>query len=457
MQSRVLRRAATLASIALLLTTIAAHAETVTADGDLLTPGVQGTRYLGTASPGQDLRFDVDFILTCSGTSHINAGQSIRLSPGVITVPAGGSFGVSSLTFAPPAGWPVDGAECPTDLAPVTSPPLHMIVTAPTDPGVGYRYSFTWNRSLVPSSTGDAGVIEAAATTLVFTLDVVDNTPPTLNLPADSTVEGSVTGGAPAAYTVSATDAEDAVAPTPTCSPSVGSLLPLGTTTVTCSVTDGGGLTTTGSFAITVVDTTAPVMPNVADFEVTTLDPTGTTLSYGFFPSFYELVDPSPTIDCLPADGSWIPVGTTTVTCTATDHSGNSSQMSFHVTVNYVPPVSWTAVWGEPVPTFRDVFVANPGRAVPIKVEIFADGVEQTSGHALLTVTPCEGTGEFGLALDRDTDRWTGKLDTSLLAGPGCYTATVSLDGNVAGSFRMDLRGTAPASTPTSPKARANR
>ena len=41
----------------------------------------------------------------------------------------------------------------------------------------------------------------------------------------------------------------------------------------------------------------------------------------------------------------------------------------------------------------------------------------------------------------QDGGRWVGHLDTSMLGGPGCFMSTASLDGNVAGSFRIDLRG----------------
>lgn len=61
----------------------------------------------------------------------------------------------------------------------------------------------------------------------------------------------------------------------------------------------------------------------------------------------------------------------------------------------------------------------------------------------LLSVVGCDGAPTFLVPLSWDNGRWTGKLDTSRLAGPGCYRATVSLDGNAAGSFRLELRGDA--------------
>lgn len=44
-------------------------------------------------------------------------------------------------------------------------------------------------------------------------------------------------------------------------------------------------------------------------------------------------VDPHPTVSCTPASGSTFLIGTTTVTCTATDASGNKATGSFQVVV----------------------------------------------------------------------------------------------------------------------------
>ena len=46
-----------------------------------------------------------------------------------------------------------------------------------------------------------------------------------------------------------------------------------------------------------------------------------------------DAVDPSPSVSCNPASGSFFLIRTTTVKCTATDATGNASNGSFNVTV----------------------------------------------------------------------------------------------------------------------------
>jgi len=361
-------------------------------------------------------------------------------------VPDDGAATVTGTTIGPvPDDWTPAGEGCPSPAPtlPANGPSL-VTLRMPTTPGNDYEFTLEWSRT---GTTGLTGM-----STITFQVDVVPNTPPKLSLPADLTVEATSAAGATVTYSASATDAEDATAPTPTCSPASGSTFPLGTATVNCTVTDGGGLTDKGSFKVTVQDTTAPVMPNVADFELTTTDPTGTMLEYGYV-SLVEAVDPSPTVVCLPASGSKIPVGTTTVTCTATDASGNSSTRTFHVTVVYAPLMTWSAVWGEPVATTGDTFATNTSRTIPVKVEILADGVERSSGSAVLSVVSCAGGTPMTMPLNWDGNRWSGHLDASSLGGPGCYRVTASLDGNAAGSFRLDIRGGAtPSAKPAKTK-----
>jgi hypothetical protein len=277
-------------------------------------------------------------------------------------------------------------------------------------------------------------------------VDVVSNTPPTITVPDDFTIEGDTTGGWTAAFVVGATDAEDSPDPSPTCSAAIGDVLPLGTTTVSCSVTDSGKLSASDSFDVTVVDTTAPALTVPGSASVTTSDPGGTAVTYGFATAS-DIVDSSPTVGCTPASGSVFPVGTTTVTCTASDDRGNSSSGTVQVTVDYVPVHSATAAWGEPVAGTDLTFSANRGRTLPIKVTLAVDGVVRTSGTASLRLVPCgSSTAELTQALSYGGGRWNASLDTSRLGG-SCYQVVARIDGLDAGSFRLDLRGAEATST----------
>ncbi|NJD28362.1 MAG: HYR domain-containing protein [Chloroflexi bacterium] len=129
------------------------------------------------------------------------------------------------------------------------------------------------------------------------------NTPPTLDLPDPITAEATSPAGAPVSFSVAATDAEDDPDPTAACDHASGSTFALGTTTVTCSVTDADGSTTNGSFTVTVVDTTAPSV---------TISTTETAGSSGWFNLASNDGLPGLTVDVSTADL----VGATALTCT---------------------------------------------------------------------------------------------------------------------------------------------
>jgi hypothetical protein len=446
MQRRVFRRAATAALTVMLLTAVAVQADTAPADGDAVTPGDQALIELGQASPGQTISWPVSFRLICDGLSHVDPGATVTLELSDVTIPEGASVSATTTTIGPvPADWTAVGEGCPSPAPTLASNgPSTVTMTMPMTIGLA-EFTLMWNRS---GATGLSG-----SSALTIQLDVVANTPPTLHLPSDSMVEATSASGAAVTWSATATDLEDVPAPTPTCLPASGSTLPLGSTTVHCSVIDRGGMTDGGSFHVSVVDTTAPVLSSMADVALTTGDLTGTTLTFAN-PAVVDAVDPSPSVVCVPADGSKIPVGTTTVTCTATDASGNHSSTSFDAVVRYVAPVTWSAVWGEPVGTSGATFTANAGRSLPVKVEIFANGVEQTHGTASLAVATCGGTAVGTWAMSSGGGRWNGAIDTGALGGPGCYAVTAFLDGNAAGSFRIDLRGPEPSSNSGGPKGR---
>jgi len=444
MHGRVIRRAAVATFSLLIAASLVAYADQVPADGDALTPGDQTVIDLGSVSPGAVLIRQVTLRLVCAGLTHAEPGSTIAVDYDGGSVPSDGTADATNVTIGPvPSNWAADGCTTPAQTL-AANEPSTVSLTMPTTPGNDQEFTLSWSRS------GSAGL--TGMTTLTFVVDVIGNTPPTLHLPDDKIVEATSAAGAAVSWSATATDDEDASPPAVTCTPASGSTFALGTTKVNCSATDDGRLTTKGSFEVTVQDTTAPRLADHADISVTTNDPSGASVEYGF-PNVVEAVDAHPTTSCGPLDsGAVFPVGTTTITCTARDASGNEGSTSFKVTVRYVPPVTWSAAWGEPVASNGSTFAANSGRTVPVKVRIFANDIERTSGDAALTIATCAGAPAASLAMVYSGGRWNASVSTGSLGGPGCYVVTASLDGNAAGSFRLDLRGAELTSTANGPR-----
>ena len=101
-------------------------------------------------------------------------------------------------------------------------------------PGAG---AFPLGSTSVTCSAVDTADLSVSSAT--FTVNVVDTTPPTLSgVPGDISVAADTTGGADVGYTPpTATDAVDS-SPTVSCTPSPGSLFPVGVTTVGCNAAD---------------------------------------------------------------------------------------------------------------------------------------------------------------------------------------------------------------------------
>ncbi len=91
------------------------------------------------------------------------------------------------------------------------------------------------------------------------------------------------------------------------------------------------GETVSCTFMVEKADTTPPTLTLPPNMLVNATGPSGATVAYSASAS--DLVDPSPTLTCAPASGSVLPIGTTTVICTATDNAGNSASDSFTITV----------------------------------------------------------------------------------------------------------------------------
>jgi fibronectin type 3 domain-containing protein len=79
-------------------------------------------------------------------------------------------------------------------------------------------------------------------------------------------------------------------------------------------------------------DIAAPVIATPPDIQVGTVKQSGEVVT--FAPTATDDEDGPVTVLCTPASGSVFPIGTTTVTCKASDSSGNFSQTTFKVTVH---------------------------------------------------------------------------------------------------------------------------
>ena len=118
-----------------------------------------------------------------------------------------------------------------------------------------------------------------------------------------------------------------------------GAVLPQGTTIIEWTATDNNGNTSTCTTQVIVLDGEAPVITCPANVTVSN-DPGQCDAVVTFAPTATDNC-PGVTTSSVPASGSVFPVGTTLVTVTATDASGNTDVCTFNVTVNDTePPVA---------------------------------------------------------------------------------------------------------------------
>jgi hypothetical protein len=157
-----------------------------------------------------------------------------------------------------------------------------------------------------------------------------DSLAPELTVPGSLSAEATGPTGAVVTFSASAIDVVDGSVPV-TCTPASGSVLALGSTTVTCSATDAAGNIGGSSFSVTVKDTTQPVVTVPSPVTVEATGPTGAVVTY--LTTALDSVDGSLPVTCDRTSGSTFALGTQVVHCIATDTHGNMGSASFGVTV----------------------------------------------------------------------------------------------------------------------------
>lgn len=233
-------------------------------------------------------------------------------------------------------------------------------------------------------------------------LTVEDTTAPAITCPAGVTLEADaacsalvpdLTGGASASDNCTAT-----ASITISQSPAAGTAITLGITVVTLTATDECGNSTDCTVNVDVIDVTPPtlvstgaqtVVPAACDFVTQFEAPTAT-----------DNCDGDVDIVCAPAPGSILGPGAHTVTCTATDDSGNVSTDSFTLTVLEPlqiifeqPPLADDNVRDDIELDADAVNRFKVGRKIPVKAKILTcDGVDVTTTIAPLITIRIDAT-----------------------------------------------------------------
>lgn len=224
--------------------------------------------------------------------------------------------------------------------------PATYTVSATGIPAPDISYSFSGATAGSGSGTGSGSTFNVGVTTVTltatnscgtnscsFTVTVLDTQNPAISCPAPVSV--SCAGEVPAVdiSSVIAADNCPGVAVT-----HVGDVISnqtcVGRYTIerTYRATDAAGNAVTCTQTITVNDQTAPVINCPAN--ITTATPIGSCNAVvNFTVAATDNCGGPVTITTMPASGSVFPMGTTTVTATATDACGNSSVCTFTITV----------------------------------------------------------------------------------------------------------------------------
>jgi hypothetical protein len=301
-----------------------AFADTFAIDNDIASAGNQNAVNL-TSAPGASVNTSAQLVITRSGSNHLAAGTAVTFA-GVAaqtTLPSG--YTLATATLIVPSPWNTNDQYVAGTAA--------ISFVAPATAGT-YSYTAKWQSTV---SFGNALTGAPAFTVNLTVTAPADTTPPVLSLPANITAEATGPSGAAVTYTATATDLVDGPV-TPSCAPASGSTFALGATTVTCSAVDDAGNTASGSFTITVQDTTPPTMLTITagtgagavgtavPLSATATDVVDTSLTYTF------------TVDGATLSGSSY-AGTTAdvvnVCATATDDAGNTS----------TPLCTWLAIY----------------------------------------------------------------------------------------------------------------
>jgi hypothetical protein len=402
------------------------------------------------ACVGEPASAAVSLVIDRRGGGPDGLGATVYANSAVVSVVGASSLPAVSVsipapaTIALPSNWTTLASDSRSSS--VTATVMLAAQQAPASGTATVTFTATGARS-VSSPSSPLQRNDTVAVNWTVTDCAPPNTPPVLTVPDNITAEATGPTGAVVEYVATADDDQDG-ALIPSCDPASASTFPFGETTVTCSVTDSGGLSDTDTFTVTVEDTTPPDITVPANM---TVDPTG---AFGavvtYSASASDLVDGDVPPTCVPASGTLFVFGTTTVTCSATDAAENAASASFTVTVNNLTRSGFY----RPV----DMTITNTvkgGSTVPLKFELVAGGNELTDTAVVksfkATAVPCGSlpdekdevdivtTGKTSLRYDTTEGQFIQNWQTPKTPG-ACYVVTMTTQDNQKMTANFQLK-----------------
>ncbi len=326
--------------------------------------------------------------VTCAPAS----GSSFPLGTTSVTCTATNSAGQSSCSFNVTVK-DAPTITCPTNITVPATSASGAAVTYPAPSGGGMDTTVSCDR--VSGSTFPVGTTTVTCTatntcstqTCTFTVTVI--APPTISCPAPVSV--CVAAGATSSNVTYAAPTATGDGVTVACIPASGSSFPLGTTTVTCRASNSAGEATC-SFTVSVAD--APAISCPTNITTGATSASGAAVSYAT-PSGSGM---GTTVSCDRASGSTFAIGTTTVTCTASNACGTTS-CAFTVSVVDPPTIMCPAdikafsTGSGAVVTYPDPKITGAGAVVTC---------DRASGSMFpigTTTVKCTVTSPFGMAM----------------------------------------------------------
>ncbi|KAG2487847.1 hypothetical protein HYH03_013564 [Edaphochlamys debaryana] len=364
------------------------------------------------------------------------------------------------------------------------------LVTVSCTPAPGTVFAFGSNAIVCSAKDALGNKVENVG----FTLDVLDKTKPVLTTPADITAPAISTLGANVDFSLpTATDNNGA--PSVSCTPAPKSFFTIADspTMVTCTATDIAGNNVQTTFKVTVMDQTPPHFDLAAGstitFETSTSTPccitivtytatdaygnSGTavqtvtvnkdetppvigsvsditrdaTLPQGVVVTFTppgasNAVDPGVTTTaCQPPSGTTFPLGTTVVTCSASDKFGNSASKTFNVIVVFRSGCTWNGFFS-PINNIDDNVVTTT-QTLPLKWSLGGYyGVATLIDPAypkLVTLSSCDTI----IAKDTDVSGYTASSEgLTYDASTTQYQLNFKFSGKVTSKkcYRLELK-----------------